>query len=109
MSRATSAGGSRPDASASVDSVESPASPPVAPAAVGRHRRLLSRVATVLAGVVVLAVLLAPGPENVTPAAVLRIPVEGGAHRRSEVWTVRLSNEDGWRVCGLSKESSLDP
>jgi hypothetical protein len=77
VSRATSAGGSRPDASASVDSVESPASPPVAPAAVGRHRRLLSRVATVLAGVVVLAVLLAPGPENVTPAAVLRIPVEG--------------------------------
>lgn len=46
---------------------------------------------------------------TVSVRVILRIPVEGGAHRRSEVWTVRLSNEDGWRVCGLSKESSLDP
>lgn len=29
--------------------------------------------------------------------------------RYSERWTMDLVNEGGWRVCGLDKESSLDP
>jgi len=76
--------GARPHAPAPVDPAAStsapsvaPSTPPVVPAAVGRFRRVLGRVVTVSAGVVVLAALLGPGPEHPTPLALLRLPVEG--------------------------------
>lgn len=73
--------GSRPDSPATADPAAaptaSPVAPSVAPAAVGRARRVLGRVASVLAGLVVLVLLLGPDPEHGTPAALLRIPVEG--------------------------------
>jgi len=62
--------GARPDPLLTVGSATRPAPR-------GRARQVLSVVATVLAGMVVLAVLLVPGPEHPTPVALLRIPVEG--------------------------------
>ena len=32
-----------------------------------------------------------------------------GLQEGIQTWVVELVNEDGWRVCGLTKESSLDP
>jgi hypothetical protein len=33
----------------------------------------------------------------------------GTYHRQSETWTLNLAQEDGWRVCGLSRGASLEP
>jgi Phosphoglycerol transferase and related proteins, alkaline phosphatase superfamily len=75
VNTATSAGtdGSPPSG---VESAASPSIPSMAPAPTGRARGVLSQAVTVLAGLVVLAVFLVPGPEHATLAAVLRIPVE---------------------------------
>ncbi|SCG61250.1 sulfatase [Micromonospora humi] len=67
------------------DDLPPPPAPPRAgasttevPAARGRRRRVLSVVATVLAAALVLVALIAPTDVNdLTPAAFLRIPVEG--------------------------------
>ncbi|MFI5834981.1 sulfatase [Micromonospora sp. NPDC051300] len=65
------------------DRIASPAAPPAGgatatPPGGGRGRRVRSMVATVLAAALVLVALIAPADVNdLTPAAFLRIPVEG--------------------------------
>jgi hypothetical protein len=59
------------EAPASVDVVE-----PAAPSRRERIRTIVNRAATVLAGLLLLSVLVAPGPGHATVVAALRIPVE---------------------------------
>jgi hypothetical protein len=33
----------------------------------------------------------------------------GTYHRLSETWTLNLAHQDGWRVCGMTKQASTPP
>jgi hypothetical protein len=46
---------------------------------------------------------------TVTVRVVFRVPVAGGVDQDAQMWTLQLVDEDGWRVCGLTKQSSLNP
>lgn len=47
---------------------------------------------------------------TVTVRIVYRVPTGGGGIQQdTEWWTLFLEHQDGWRVCGLNKDLSLDP
>jgi hypothetical protein len=46
----------------------------------------------------------------VSVRVVYRLPTGGGnIQQDTEMWTLQLERQDGWRVCGLSKDSLLEP
>jgi hypothetical protein len=49
--------------------------------------------------------------DRATALVDVRFTVHDGTGLQEDVqtWLIELENEDGWRVCGLSKEPSLDP
>ena len=46
---------------------------------------------------------------TVTVRVVYRVYVNSRLQQQVQLWTLDLVDDGGWRVCGLEKESSLDP
>jgi len=45
----------------------------------------------------------------VSVRVIFRVSVDGGVQQQVQMWTLSLVEQDGWRVCGLTKDESLDP
>lgn len=46
---------------------------------------------------------------TLTTIVTFKVEIAGGFQQDSQLWTLHLQDQDGWRVCGLTRTPSLDP
>ena len=46
---------------------------------------------------------------TVTVRVIYRLYDDGEIQQQVQMWSLRLEQQDGWRVCGLTKDPLLDP